>query len=56
MVFELTYHYNTKNIDEIKRITLEKGNQFYKAQSQFSQNGQPIQLNVAVGVTTASAF
>lgn len=45
VVFELTYHYNTKNIDEIKRITLEKGNQFYKAQSQFSQNGRTVNRN-----------
>ena len=52
VIFELTYNYSTRNIKETKRITLEKGNQFYKAQSQFSQNGQPIQLDVAVGVTT----
>lgn len=52
VVFELTYSYNAQGIVETKRITLEKGSQFYQAQSQFTQDGQPVQLQVAVGVTT----
>ena len=52
IVFELTYSYNAQGIVETKRITLEKGSQFYQAQSQFTQDGQPVQLQVAVGVTT----
>lgn len=52
VIFELKYNYAQQNIQEVKRITLEKGNQLYKAESQFTQNGQPIQLDVAVGVTT----
>ncbi|MEI8607172.1 glycoside hydrolase family 88 protein [Pseudoalteromonas sp. B160] len=52
VVFELTYQYNDKDITEKKRYTLEKGSQFYKVHSQFTHNGQPIQLKVAVGVTT----
>ncbi len=31
---------------------LATGSQFYQAESQFTQNGQPIQVEVAVGVTT----
>lgn len=52
VVFELKYHYSDKNIDETKRIMLATGSQFYQAESQFTQNGQPIQVEVAVGVTT----
>lgn len=52
VVFELKYQYEELNIQEVKRITLEKGNQLYKAESQFTKNGQPVQLDVAVGVTT----
>jgi len=50
-VFELEYNY-PKNIKEIKRITLKSGSQFYQAESQFTQNGQPVQLEIAVGVAT----
>ncbi|MCU4677292.1 DUF4861 domain-containing protein [Catenovulum sp. 2E275] len=52
VVFELEYDYPAQNIHETKLITLEKGNQLFKAESHFSQNGQPIQVTVAIGVTT----
>ncbi len=52
VVFELTYFWRQSDIREIKRITLEKGNQLYKAESQFTQQGKPVKLTVAVGVTT----
>lgn len=52
VVFELVYYWPEQNIQEVKRITLAKGSQLYHAQSQFTQDGKPIQLQVAVGITT----
>jgi rhamnogalacturonyl hydrolase YesR len=52
VVFELVYHWPEQNIQEVKRITLAKGSQLYHAQSQFTQNGKPVQLQVAVGITS----
>jgi rhamnogalacturonyl hydrolase YesR len=52
VVFELEYHWQAQNIREVKRITLVQGSQLYQAQSQFTQDGKPIQLQVAVGLTT----
>ncbi|MDK9683414.1 glycoside hydrolase family 88 protein [Pseudoalteromonas shioyasakiensis] len=51
VTFELQYNY-PKNIKETKRITIAVGSQFYKAESSFTQNGKPVQLEVAVGLTT----
>jgi rhamnogalacturonyl hydrolase YesR len=52
VVFELVYYWPEQNIQEVKRITLVQGSQLYQAQSQFTQNGKAIQLQVAVGITT----
>ena len=52
VIFELTYEWPEQNIRELKRITLQKGKQLYKADSVFTRNGQPVSLEVAVGVTT----
>ena len=52
VVFELVYQWPEQNIQEVKRITLAKGSQLYHAQSQFTQNGKPVQLQVAVGITS----
>ena len=51
VVFELDYLWPEQNIQEVKRITLKQGSQLYHAQSQFSQNGEPVQVKVAVGLT-----
>ena len=52
VVFELVYYWKEQNIQEVKRITLEQGSQLYHAQSQFTQNGKPIKVQVAVGITS----
>ncbi|WP_075608650.1 glycoside hydrolase family 88 protein [Alteromonas pelagimontana] len=52
VVFELEYLYEQRGIREVKRVTLEKSSQLYKAESRFTKDGQPVQLQVAVGVTT----
>lgn len=52
VVFELVYFWPEQNIREVKRIMLAKGSQLYQAQSQFTQDGKPVQLQVAVGITT----
>ncbi|QCZ92530.1 glycoside hydrolase family 88 protein [Salinimonas iocasae] len=50
--FELTYRWEEQNIEEVKRVTLSRGSQLYKAQSRFTQDGKPVKLKVAVGVST----
>ena len=50
--FELTYRWEDRGIQEVKQITLRRGSQLYQAQSQFTKNGKPIKLDVAVGVST----
>lgn len=52
VVFELEYHWQEADVREIKRITLQKGDQLYKAESRFTKSGVPAILDVAVGVTT----
>lgn len=52
VVFELKYEWQDLAVEEAKRITLEKGHQLYKAESTFTKDGKPVQIEVAVGVTT----
>ena len=51
VVFELDYLWPEQNIREVKRITLKQGSQLYHAQSRFTQDGKPLQVQVAVGIT-----
>jgi hypothetical protein len=52
VVFELTYVYEQVGIEELKTITLESGSQLFASSSQFTKGGEPIVVDVAVGVTT----
>lgn len=53
-VFQLTYEYDLENrkIQEVKTITIELGERFFKSESAFAENGIPADLEVAVGLTT----
>lgn len=53
-VFELAYDYDVEGetIHEDKRITLELGQRLFRSESTFTQNGQPISVDVGIGVTT----
>ena len=56
-VFELTYQYpaigGEAPIHEVKRITIVPGQQFFRSDSTFTRNGQPVEgLPVVIGVTT----
>lgn len=53
-VFELIYHYNMgeRTITETKRITIELGQRMFKSESLFSENNKPVQLEIAIGITT----
>jgi hypothetical protein len=55
-VFELTYHYPATGggapLQEIKRITVVPGQRFFRSDSTFTRDGQPVAgLPVAIGVT-----
>lgn len=52
VVFELTFKWPEQNVTEVKRVTLEKGSQLYRADSTFTKNGKPLQAAIAVGVST----
>ena len=52
IVFELQYEYEGIGIQERKRITLEKGSRLFRADSTFTRNGNPVSLEIAVGLTT----
>ena len=52
VVFELEYEWQEPALKEVKRITLQKGDQLYKAESRFTSKGKPVIVEVAVGVTT----
>ena len=56
-VFELTYQYPAIGADspvrEVKRITIVPGQRFFRSDSTFTRDGQPVVgLPVAIGVTT----
>ncbi|MBU3666580.1 MAG: DUF4861 domain-containing protein [Chthoniobacterales bacterium] len=56
-VFELTYQYPAVGtgapIREVKRITIVPGQRFFRSDSTFTRDGQPVAgLPVAIGVTT----
>lgn len=51
VIFELQYQYEN-GINESKLITLAKGDQVYRVDSTFTKDDKPVQLKVAVGVTT----
>jgi hypothetical protein len=53
-VFELSYDYDVEGdkIHEVKRITIEMGRRLFKSESTFTENGQPVVLDVGVGITT----
>lgn len=53
-VFELTYDYNVDGtpIREVKRIAIEMGKRLFRSESTFTQDGKPIVLDIAIGVTT----
>jgi hypothetical protein len=55
--FELTYEYPVTDgkepIHEVKRITLELGQRFFRSESTFTRGGKPLaDLPVAIGITT----
>jgi hypothetical protein len=52
VVFELTYAYEQVGIQELKTITLDTGSQLFASNSQFTKDGEPIAVKVALGVTT----
>ncbi len=52
VVIELKYRYEKLNITEWKTITLERGSQLFQVSSKFTREGLPLQLDVAIGVTT----
>lgn len=52
VVFELLYVYEGTGIEDRKRITLETGSQLFRVDSTFTKGGQPVQLELAVGVVT----
>lgn len=54
VVFQLTYEYNfeCRKIQELKTITLEMGQQLFKSESVFTENGKPVDLEIAVGIAT----
>ncbi|RYG54414.1 DUF4861 domain-containing protein [bacterium] len=53
-VFELEYDYDVDGtpIHEVKRISIGMGSRLFKSESTFTQNGQPVVLDIGVGVTT----
>lgn len=53
-VFELTYDYdlNGKTVHEVKRITIELGKRLFQAESTFTEDGKPADLDIAIGITT----
>lgn len=53
-VFELTYEYQLgeSTIREVKRISIELGRRLFDVTSTFTQDGKPVELDIAVGVTT----
>ena len=54
-VFELSYDYGPEGegISEVKRITIEMGERFYRSESTFTKDGKPLAgLEVAIGITT----
>jgi hypothetical protein len=53
-VFELSYDYDVEGdkIREVKRITIGMGSRLFRSESTFTQNGQPIALDIGIGITT----
>jgi hypothetical protein len=53
-VFELNYEYKTSEgvIHEAKRITIELGKRLFDVTSTFTRDQKPVELDIAVGVTT----
>lgn len=53
-VFELEYVFDRipGNLREVRRITLEPGDQLFRADSQFFRDGKPAKVQVAIGLTT----
>ncbi len=53
-VFELEYDYDVDGakIHETKQISIELGQRVFKSQSTFTQDGKPVSLDIAIGVTT----
>lgn len=53
-VFELTYEYDLNGtvIREVKRITIELGKRLFRVDATFTQDGKPVELDIAVGLTT----
>lgn len=53
-VFELTYAYEIEGqlIQEVKRITVELGQHLFRSESTFTQDGRPLALDIAIGLTT----
>ncbi|MBC2607538.1 DUF4861 family protein [Pelagicoccus albus] len=50
--FELSYLYESEGIEEVKRITLDKGNRLFHAVSHFTKDGEAVEVELAVGLTT----
>ena len=53
-VFQLSYDYefDGRKVHEVKTITIELGQRVFKSESLFTENGQPADLEIAVGVST----
>jgi hypothetical protein len=54
-IFSLTYEYKIdgKSIREVKKISIEMGSRLFRAESTFTENGEPVQnLEIAIGITT----
>jgi rhamnogalacturonyl hydrolase YesR len=52
VVFVLSYVYEEIGIEERKQITLELGSQLFRVDSTFTKEGEPVKLDLVVGVTT----
>lgn len=52
--FQLTYEYalEERKIREEKTITIKLGDRLFKSESVFTENGKPVDLEIAVGLTT----
>ena len=53
-IFELSYDYDVEGerVQEIKRITIELGKRLFRSESTWTKNGQPANLEIAIGITT----